>query len=313
MNSTPAVSVLIPCRNAERYLAATLESAERQTLPPVEIIVVDDGSTDRSREIAGRFAPLVTLRANPGRGVSAARDHAARGARGDFYQFLDADDLLEPGALASRVAALQATGADVAVSDWLRLAEQGDRWVRVKEESGRLPDDGSPVDLAVFRGFWAPPAAILYRRSVCERVGGWRDSLPIIQDARFLLDAARVGGKFTHVPGIGAHYRQHHGASLSTTDRVAFCRDVLQNTREVERLWRDAGRLDPTHRTAIADGYAHAARVGFDRDRALFEAAGKELSRFPEYAGSRLLRLALPLARIAGYRIARVLLATWCR
>jgi glycosyltransferase involved in cell wall biosynthesis len=308
-----SVSILIPCFNAERFLGETLESALRQTLAAEEIIVVDDHSTDGSRAIVTRHGLAVTLLENPGRGASAARNRATQGARGEFLQYLDADDLLAPEALATRVEALQQTGADVAVSDWQRLEPEGGAWRPGKIESGRLPDGPDPADLAIFRGFWAPPAAILYRRALCERIGGWRENLPVIQDARFLLDAARIGGKFVHVPGVGARYRQHVRGSLSSADPARFWRDVLQNAREVEQLWREAGRLDAGRRDALAGAYGHSARVGFVHDRSLFASACVELHRFPDRPPSRFLRVALLLSRAAGYRVARGLLAPFCR
>jgi glycosyltransferase involved in cell wall biosynthesis len=309
MNVTASVSVLVPCRNAEPFLAETLESAIGQSLAPVEILVVDDGSTDRSREIARGYAPMVTLVSSPGRGASAARNHGSRLARGDFFQYLDADDLLEPHALSARIEALGRTGADVAISDWQRLERKGSRWTPAKVESSRLSDVGVPPDLAVFQGYWAPPAAILYRRSVWERIGAWRETLPVIQDARFLLDAARLESTFVHVPGVGARYRQHDRSSLSTKNAAAFWRDVLQNAREVEGLWSSERQLDGRRRAALASAYADCARVGFARDRRLFEESGVELQRFHDFSPSRLVRAAVLIDRIAGYRAARALLA----
>lgn len=87
-----AVSVVVPCFNAEPYLAETLESALAQTLPPAQIVVVDDGSTDRSKEIAARYVPAITLIANSGKGASAARNFGTAQATGEFLQYLDADD-----------------------------------------------------------------------------------------------------------------------------------------------------------------------------------------------------------------------------
>src|SRR5262245_16536505 len=116
-----SVSVLIPCRNAETWLGETIASALNQTLQPTEVIVVDDRSSDRSREIATSFGAPVRVISNTGSGASAARNLASDVAEGDFYQFLDADDLLEPHALASRTQVLASSDADVAISDWQRL------------------------------------------------------------------------------------------------------------------------------------------------------------------------------------------------
>jgi glycosyltransferase involved in cell wall biosynthesis len=310
----PRVSVLIPCWNAGRYIAETVASAVAQTLPPFEIVLVDDGSTDESVARAREAAPAIVVDRNPGRGAGAARNHASRLARGDFFQYLDADDLLEPHALATRAAALEGTGADVAISDWQRLHPAGPGWTNGKLEVGAPPNATAPFDVQIMRGFWAPPAAILYRRAICTRIGGWSESLPVIQDARFLLDAARVGATFAHVAGVGARYRQHREGSLSTaTGSMRLWRDVLQNAREVESLWAADGALDAAHRAALAEVYANCARVGFVDAPDLFAASRTELVRFPEYPQPKFLRAALGLSGLAGYGAARRLMAPFCR
>jgi glycosyltransferase involved in cell wall biosynthesis len=313
VTSPASVSVLIPCRNAERYIEETLASALAQTRPATEIIVVDDGSTDRSRELIARLGPAVTVVANVGRGASAARNHATSLARGEFLQYLDADDLLEPHALESRTDGLVSAGADVAVSDWQRLIERGHEWVAGRVESGAPAGGDEPTDLKVFRGFWAPPAAILYRRSLCAQIGGWHEGMPVIQDARCLFDAAARSPRFVHVRGVGARYRQHTGNSLSSRSSVAFWSDVLRNSREVEQVWRQGGQMDAAHLDAVAGAYAHCALVGFSADRALFDASCLELDRFPEHRPRKALRLAMMLHRVIGYGAARAVSSRFIR
>ncbi len=100
-NVAPVVSVVIPCFNAERWLAQAVESVLAQSFQDVEIVVVNDGSTDRSREVAERYGDRITLIDQPNRGVSAARREGVRRSRGQFIKFLDADDLLPADALAA--------------------------------------------------------------------------------------------------------------------------------------------------------------------------------------------------------------------
>jgi glycosyltransferase involved in cell wall biosynthesis len=280
---------VIPCRDAAAYLGATLDSVLAQSLPATEVLVVDDGSADASVQIAHAAGPRVQVVTNPGRGVSAARQYGSTLARGECVQYVDADDLLLPHALATRVEALTATGADVAISDWQRLVGHDAQWSEGAVESGRLPDH-VPADVSVVNGFWAPLVAILYRRSAWERVGRWHPTLPIVQDARFLFDAARSGCRFVHVPGVGAQYRQHTSGSVSSAGESRFWADVLQNTLEIETLWA-AERLDDARRGALANVYAHCAWVGFaEADEALYQRALAELDRFPHFRPRRALR-----------------------
>src|SRR5438874_689463 len=88
------VSIIVPCYNAERFLMETLESAFVQSYPRIEIIVVDDGSTDRTAELIRSCGERVRGEFGPNRGASAARNRGTALARGEFIQYLDADDLL---------------------------------------------------------------------------------------------------------------------------------------------------------------------------------------------------------------------------
>ena len=94
MTHPPLVSILIPAYNAEKWIADTIQSAIAQTWPRKEIIVVDDGSKDRTVEVARCFGEAVTVVSQENQGAAAARNHAFRVSRGDYIQWLDADDLL---------------------------------------------------------------------------------------------------------------------------------------------------------------------------------------------------------------------------
>ena len=164
--------------------------------------------------------------------------------------------------------------ADVVHSLWDRLEEQGDGTFLPRE--GRREEAGAlhpRLELAILRGFWAPPAAILYSRRIVEAIGGWRESLPVIQDARFFLDAARRGGRFVLDPEVGAIYRVHRGGSVSRSSASAFTRDVFTNASEVMDEWLAAGELDPDRRGILAGIFAGVARTSAGRDEVLFEAA----------------------------------------
>jgi GT2 family glycosyltransferase len=302
----PLVSILIPCHNGGPYIRATLESALAQTHPKCEVIFVDDGSTDDSLSIARTFEPRIRVFSGPNRGASSARDEATGHACGDWLQYLDADDLLLPHAVASRLQALENSNRDVACGDWRRLVAGRDgNWAKGRLESADFTAYAAEADLAVFKGFWAPPAAILYSREVVRRVGHWHAALPVIQDARFLFDAARQGGRFVHVPGESAQYRQHAAHSLSSTSSARFWRDVLANAREIEAIWREKGLLAGDRRAAVAGAYALGARAAFPLDRGLYRDNLENLQRFPEHPPSRYLEIAARLERLLGYRIAR--------
>ena len=134
----PCVSVIVPCWNAERWIGQTIASAVSQLGVSFEIVLVDDGSTDASVRVAEEAGgPLLRVIRQPNSGASRARNTGTATARGEFLQYLDADDVLMPGTLAARVAAIQQSGADVAYCDWVRWESQADGTFRDGEVVAR--------------------------------------------------------------------------------------------------------------------------------------------------------------------------------
>lgn len=283
-------------------------SAASQAGVDIEIIVVDDGSTDNTSDIVRRVCPGATLVRTVNRGASAARNEGLRLAHGEFIQFLDADDELAPGKLVRQAAALDVSGADVAYGDWERLERRGDIDVSGVTITRRLANP----EIDLFTDFWCPPAVYLFTVEIARRVGGFKNCLPIIQDARFVQDCAFLGGRFEYCSGVMARYRVPSGGSLSTRDPAAFARDVFRNALSVEEWWSDHGGLDGQRKDALVRVLSYAARSSFAIDRALFNDVYEALMRLePRYLPRqpRNLRLA---SRALGYRRAEQL-GLWYR
>jgi glycosyltransferase involved in cell wall biosynthesis len=262
------ISVVIPCRNAERWLGETLASVFVQDVA-LDVIVVDDGSTDGSVAVAERAPGPVRIIRQDARGASEARNAGTAAAVGRYLQYLDADDVLEPGTLQARLAALDAAGADVALAAWARWERQPSGEFRIGDVVHRRLSERPDVDLIA--GAWWPPGAILYRRSIVDRIGGWRVDLPIIQDARFLIDAALCGAEFIYVDDLGLRYRVHGSDSLSRRDPRAFLDDCYRSAAELHDRWRRDGTLDEPRRRGLVRALGHVARGFFDVDRARFD------------------------------------------
>jgi hypothetical protein len=275
---TPRASVLIPCFDKAAHVEETLRSVFAQTFDDWELIVVDDGSTDGSLEILRGHADRLQLVTQDNRGPAVARQRAFEVSRGRYVQYLDADDVLAPNALARRVEAIEASGADVAYADWQRLVPgTAGAYIHGEVVARTIEDIDADPEVACFTRFWCPPAALLYTRDICTRIA-WSAHLRIGEDARYLLDAAAAGARFVHVPGVSALYREDPG-SLSRRSVTLFFQNVFRNAEDVCARWSRDGTLTPPRRCALVACYVQVARAVFRTDPALFYHARARIAR----------------------------------
>jgi glycosyltransferase involved in cell wall biosynthesis len=223
----PTVTVVIPCFNQGRYLAAALKSVWDQSHRPVECIVVDDGSTDDTATIAARFGAHVIRQ--PNRGVSAARNAGLAAAHGDLIVFLDADDVLLRDALAIEAVALGSNEHAAAVVT---------RCEAMDEAGTPLPVQHHEIDPEnlyrdwLSRNFVWTPGAAMFRRTALVEVGGFVEDLGPAADYAVYLQLAR-DGRVAFVGGSAVRYRQHPGSM--SRDPALMLRATLQVLRR-ERL-----------------------------------------------------------------------------
>ncbi|MEQ8493669.1 MAG: glycosyltransferase, partial [Gammaproteobacteria bacterium] len=213
--AAPLVSVIIPTFNYGHFVEAAIASVETQDYPACEIIVIDDGSSDDTQaRLAHR--PGIRYVRQDNQGLSAARNHGLRLARGEFLQFLDADDLLGASAVRRRVEFLQAHPAVSAVFCRSRFFANEDE---IAKSAGRQREWAQPaaedVDLALYFSNIAPPHAFLVRRAVVAAHGLEFDTrLRACEDYDFWYRLARAGGLPAPLGTANVYYRQH-AASMS--------------------------------------------------------------------------------------------------
>lgn len=232
----PLVSVIIPCYNGEAFLKEAIESALAQTYRRVEVIVVDDGSTDSSREIAQKLP--VRYIPQPNRGLTASRNLGVSESRGSYIVFLDADDRLKPEAIETGLRALtERPECAMAVGDHLFVSKDGSHLADSRKDC-----------LAAFHyeallksNFIEMISSVLFRRSVLDKVGGFDTGLRVAEDYELYLRIARQYPICCHSTVI-AEYRMHQqNASHNSELMLTMTLSVLR--RQARYVRGDARRL----------------------------------------------------------------------
>lgn len=180
--TSPLVSVVIPTYNYGRYICETVASALGQTCSPIEVIVVDDGSTDDTRERLAAYGDRVRYIHQQNRGLSAARNTGIRAAEGHYIALLDSDDLWLPDKLERQMTlAVQQPDTGLIATERYAIDETGRRLDYVAECCSR---DGfrelTMRDLLEYPAF--SPSSILARRDCLLTVGGFNESLTAVED-----------------------------------------------------------------------------------------------------------------------------------
>ena len=212
--SNPSVSIVIPCYNGAKYLCETLGSAAQQSYAPIEIIVIDDGSTDQSAILADAFGPPVRVIRQPNQGESVARNVGIAAAKGDLIQFLDADDLLAPEAIFRKVEALKKVPGGVAIGGCAWFEKTGSPPTRILK-----PDFSGFFPTIIVTNF-GPPHCWLTPKSYLQQVGGFCETMRWFEDWDLWARIAMLNPPLVMVPHIGAFYRQHSQSQLATTKDV---------------------------------------------------------------------------------------------
>ncbi len=235
--STPRVSVIVPCFNAGPMLEAALASIVGQTHPAIELIVVDNASTDASAAVAeaalaAQPRPFRFVRCETP-GANAARNAGYTLASGDYVNWMDADDLIDADKIARQVAALEASPAyDIAYGDYTSRSLPPDYPPRRQTRTLAPVKDQLQ---RVLSGVWVPPHLYLIRRAAADRLQeaeAWAPGRMAATDVEYSAVAALMGMKFLHVPG--AHVTYNIWSKSQISGRTPFD----QRLRTLEAIFR---------------------------------------------------------------------------
>lgn len=258
------VSILIPCHNAERWVGQAIESALAQTYTPLEVIVDDDGSTDGSLDIIRGFGDRIRYETGPNRGANAARNHLLKLARGEWAQYLDADDYLLPDKIAPQMRVLkECPDADVLYGLVTKEWRDGDG---VKQDLQLIPEPRDPWVLLA-RWYLPQTGGPIYRKSALLDVGGWKIDQPCCQEHELYLRLLKAGKNFVYCPHNGAIYRIWSADTLCHRDDGEVRRQRRAILAAEEAHLRVAGELTATRLQAINQARFEMARLAWRKDR----------------------------------------------
>lgn len=228
----PKISVIVPCYNAGGFIGAALASIRRQRYVPLEIIVVDDGSTDA---LAERLTPLgddIVFLRQDNRGPAAARNAGLKRASGDYIAFLDADDLWPDGKLALQTAWLERQPELDLVTGRIQYV----RLAGAREQAIRF-EDGDKVT-SVYLG------ALLARRALFDKVGQFDETLRFSEDHDWYLRVRESGAVTLTLKDVTLIYRQHAGnmtrdKNLRDLDMVRVLRQSIARRKALHGVAAD--------------------------------------------------------------------------
>jgi len=214
----PLVSIIIPAYNAEEWIAHSIQSAVAQTWPRKEIIVINDGSTDLTGEVARRFTSKeVAVVSTENRGLSATVNRGYRLSQGDYIQELDADDLLAPDKIERQLAALR-EGESRRVLLSCPWAPFFYRTCRARFVRTSLCQDLSPAEWLLRKmgeNLHMQNATWLVSRELAEGAGPWNERLHYDQDGEYFARIILASEGIRFVPGTGIFYRATGKSSIS--------------------------------------------------------------------------------------------------
>jgi glycosyltransferase involved in cell wall biosynthesis len=256
---TSDIAVVIPTYNHAHFLEAAIESVLCQVPMPREIVVVDDGSTDRPEEITGRFAHVRTVR-QANAGLAAARNRGLRETSSPYLVFLDADDRLLPGALAAGLKSL--------AEDESAAFTYGKYEIVIAPTAERKRAVNTPVPKRAFAHFLRENcigmhAAVMYRRGAIESAGAFRQHLRACEDYDLYLRLARDWSVLCH-DAYSAEYWQHD--SNMSRDPAFMLKAALAVLRDY-RLDADARGLLADYRAGIEGWKRHYVEMWVQRAR----------------------------------------------
>lgn len=261
----PTVSVVMPVYNADRFVAAAVESVLAQTYTDYEFIIIDDGSTDGSTAILREFASRerrIRLVSRPNTGYVVALNDGLALAHGEYVARMDADDICLPGRFDAQVRALRMNGRLALVGGSVIMIDQDGRYLTRLDP----PGDDRAIQEVALKGHTpiCHPTAMM-RRDLVEQVGGYDPGMILAEDLDLYLKLGELG-ELANVPEVVLKYRQHAGSVSETAGtrqmdvqrracQAAWKRRGITGTFERSEHWRPLPGRESQYRFALRYGW----------------------------------------------------------
>lgn len=209
------LSVIIPLYNKEKYIAATITSVLHQSFVDFEVVVINDGSTDNSRQIVEDISDTrIRLIDKQNEGVSTTRNRGVQEAKGEYVMFLDADDVLLPNAFSEFERMVQESkGCDVLVASFMEKDESGNTVKKCICEDGIMT---YPMRSYWEKDFFPRMGNIFIKNSAIRSIGLMRTDLTLYEDMEWIIRLLRVCSVFSSDRVILEYRRSRGGLSFKT-------------------------------------------------------------------------------------------------
>lgn len=290
------VSVLIPVFNSESYLQQTIESVIAQSIRNIEIVAVDDGSTDSSLSILERLKKLhknIIVFSQPNSGACGARNKAFELSSGNYIQFLDADDLLSPRKIEVQLKQLDGKDDFISNGRWGRFYTDNPYDEDIKwgpHES--LQQNLAPI-IWLCQNHMSQTACWLTPRKLIEKAGLWDESLANNQDGEFFTRVIAQSRQVLYAPEAKVYYRSNLKTSITSRLKEGkSLQSFYQTVISFERVLLALENSQWTRR-AVANRYQQFVYRAFPKCPELIKEAERKIKEFggsswPPYKGGRL-------------------------
>jgi len=240
MPDRPLVSILMSAYNAERYIKEAVDSALAQTYRNIELVIIDAASKDKTREIVKSYKdPRVRLIEHAYEPIIATRNGLLHEARGEYFTFLDSDDIYLPGKVAEEVGFLEKNPGCAVVHCDLHCFYDGEPGKFYKY---RVSFDYKDVFRELLDRMFIPNTAVMFRREIYDKLGGYNESLGLVEDWEYFLRIAHSGYKIVFLNKDLVLYR------LRWDSHTNFARQVAIKQSAVNIFENLKARMTPDER-----------------------------------------------------------------